>query len=95
MIGIVNANQFSFTFYNVTNFEAIQCSDAFYHIMKHRAPRQYLSALRTEQIEMFVITGRKVKRMLAERENLKQSVRFFVKLWVTLLKVTFMGERFF
>ena len=48
--------------------------------MKHQAPRQYLSALRTEQIEMFGKTGRKAKRMLAEKENLKQSVRFFVKL---------------
>ena len=63
--------------------------------MKHQAPRQYLSALRTEQIEMFGKTGRKAKRMLAEKENLKQSVRFFVKLLVTLLKVTFMGELFF
>ena len=48
--------------------------------MKHQAPRQYLSALRTEQIEMFGKTGRKAKRMLAEKENLKQSVRFSVKL---------------
>ena len=48
--------------------------------MKHRAPHQYLSALRTEQIEMFGKTERKAKRILAEKENFKQSVRFFVKL---------------
>lgn len=48
--------------------------------MKHQAPLQYLSALRSEQIEMFGKTGRKAKRMLAEKENLKQPVRFFVKL---------------
>ena len=55
--------------------------------MKHQAPRQYLSALRTEQIEMFGKTGRKAKRMLAEKETkfeaigaiLCQAISYFVK----------------
>jgi len=54
--------------------------------MKHQTPRQYLSALRTEQIEMFGKTGRKAKRMLAEKRKFEaigailcQVISYFAK----------------